>query len=63
MASRQHFLAAINHQEPDRVPLDIGSGFIAAAVHNIQADVSPENIIPMADAVRRYGGFPIHTGA
>jgi hypothetical protein len=26
MTSRERVLAAINHQEPDRVPLDLGGG-------------------------------------
>ncbi|HYO87333.1 MAG TPA: uroporphyrinogen decarboxylase family protein [Candidatus Limnocylindrales bacterium] len=32
-------------------------GFIAAAVHNIQANVPPENIVAMVDAVRKYGDY------
>ena len=33
-----------------------GGGFVFAAVHNIQADVPPENIIAMVEAFRKYGG-------
>jgi uroporphyrinogen decarboxylase len=36
-----------------------GGGFVLAAVHNIQPDVSPENILAMADATRRFGRYPI----
>ena len=39
MTSRQRVLAAINHQEPDRVPVDLGStpssGISAVAYHNL----------------------------
>ena len=38
MTSRERVLAAINHQESDRVPIE---------VHNIMADVPPENIVAM----------------
>lgn len=34
-----------------------GGGFVAAAVHNIQANVPPENIVAMVEAVREYGGY------
>lgn len=33
-------------------------GFVAAAVHNIQDDVSPENILALADAVHEFGALP-----
>jgi uroporphyrinogen decarboxylase len=36
-----------------------GGGFVLSAVHSIQADVPPENILAMADAARRYGSYPI----
>jgi uroporphyrinogen decarboxylase len=36
-----------------------GGGFILSAVHCIQADVPPENILAMADAAGRYGVYPI----
>jgi len=32
-----------------------GGGYVLCAVHNIQADVSPENICAMYDAAREYG--------
>ncbi len=34
-----------------------GGGYVLAAVHNIQADVSPENICAMYDAAREYGQY------
>lgn len=34
-----------------------GGGFIFAAVHNIQPDVPPENIVAMYEAAREFGGY------
>jgi uroporphyrinogen decarboxylase len=34
-----------------------GGGFVFAAVHDIQADVPPENIIAMWEAWKAYGGY------
>lgn len=34
-----------------------GGGFIFSTVHNIQADVPPENIMAMWDALREYGNY------
>lgn len=34
-----------------------GGGFVFSAVHNIQADVPPENIIAMWEAVREFGAY------
>lgn len=34
-----------------------GGGYICCAVHNIQADVTPENICAMYDAAREYGRY------
>lgn len=36
-----------------------GGGYILAAVHNIQRDVPPENILAMFDAARKYGKYPL----
>jgi uroporphyrinogen decarboxylase len=36
-----------------------GGGFVLSAVHCIQADVPPQNILAMAAAARRYGSYPI----
>jgi uroporphyrinogen decarboxylase len=35
-----------------------GGGFVFATVHNIQADVSAENILAMRQAARDCGGYP-----
>jgi uroporphyrinogen decarboxylase len=34
-----------------------GGGYVLCAVHNLQADVSPENICAMYDAAREYGHY------
>lgn len=36
-----------------------GGGYIAAAVHCIQPDVPPQNVVAMCEAVREYGSYPI----
>jgi uroporphyrinogen decarboxylase len=36
-----------------------GGGFVLAAVHNIQADVPPQNILAMAGAVKEFGKYPL----
>jgi uroporphyrinogen decarboxylase len=36
-----------------------GGGFILAPVHNVQADVPPENLIEMCEAVKTYGDYPL----
>lgn len=36
-----------------------GGGYIASAVHCIQPDVPPENVLAMCEAVREYGNYPI----
>ena len=36
-----------------------GGGYVAGAVHNIQPDVPPENILAMAEAVRDLGRYPV----
>jgi uroporphyrinogen decarboxylase len=35
-----------------------GGGYVFANVHNIQADVPPENVLAMFDAAREYGHYP-----
>ncbi len=34
-----------------------GGGFVFTTVHNIQADVSPANVLAMRDALRRHGTY------
>ena len=36
-----------------------GGGFVFAAVHNIQRDVSPENIMALYDEAIKWGSYPI----
>jgi len=36
-----------------------GGGYVLGAVHNIQRDVSPQNICAMIEAAREYGEYPI----
>jgi uroporphyrinogen decarboxylase len=51
---------------PERVRSDVkrniealasGGGFVFAAVHDIQANVPPENVLAMWEAVRKYGAY------
>jgi len=34
-----------------------GGGFVFAAVHDVQADVPPENVMAMWEAWRKYGNY------
>jgi uroporphyrinogen decarboxylase len=34
-----------------------GGGYVFNSVHNIQADVSPENVLALFDAAYEYGGY------
>jgi len=36
-----------------------GGGFVAAAVHNMQPDIPPENVSAMSKAVRELGVYPV----
>jgi uroporphyrinogen decarboxylase len=36
-----------------------GGGYILAPAHNVQADVKPENILFMIDAVKNFGVYPL----
>jgi uroporphyrinogen decarboxylase len=36
-----------------------GGGYVASAVHNIQPDVPPRNVVAMAEAVHTYGTYPL----
>jgi len=40
-----------------------GGGYILAAVHNIQPDVPPENILTMFHTARSYGKYPLPQGS
>lgn len=39
--------------------LAAGGGFVLAGVHNLQSDVSPENILAMVETARTFGHYPI----
>jgi uroporphyrinogen decarboxylase len=39
--------------------LGTGGGFVLASVHNIQADVPPQNVVAMAEAVKEFGKYPL----
>jgi len=47
--------------EVRRVMCDLGpgGGYVVGSVHNIQPDVPPQNIIAMAEAVHKYGHYPL----
>ncbi len=56
------------HGTPDDVRREVrrrikdlapGGGYIAAAVHCIQPDVPPENILAMCDEVAKAGRYPL----
>jgi uroporphyrinogen decarboxylase len=36
-----------------------GGGFVFGSIHNIQADVPPENIVAFFEAAHEYGNYPI----
>jgi uroporphyrinogen decarboxylase len=70
---RLSFMGAIDTQRvlpfgtPDEVKREVerriadlapGGGFILAPVHNVQADVSPENLVTMYRHARRVGTYP-----
>lgn len=38
-----------------------GGGFIVAPVHNVQADVPPENLVAMYEHARAFGVYPLQT--
>jgi uroporphyrinogen decarboxylase len=40
-----------------------GGGYVVASSHNIQRDVSAENVIAMIEAVAEYGDYPLEIGA
>ncbi|MHB1131852.1 MAG: uroporphyrinogen decarboxylase family protein [Chloroflexota bacterium] len=48
--------AEVRHRLRDLGP---GGGFVFCSIHNIQAQVPPENIVAMYDTARECGGYPI----
>ena len=61
MNSRQRLLTTLAHRQPDRVPYDLalmpGGGYVFNTVHNIQAEVPPENIMAMWETLREVGEY------
>lgn len=72
--NRVTFWGAIDTQQvlPHGTPADVreevrtrigqfgtGGGYIAGAVHNMQPDIPPANIVAMCDAVREFGRYPL----
>ena len=52
----------VRKQVRERVSiLGAGGGFVFAPTQDIQAEVPPENLVAMYDAVREYGRYPIST--
>jgi len=52
--SKQEIFDEVKRRVEDLAP---GGGFVFSAVHNIQGDVPPENIMAMWEAVQKYGGY------
>ncbi len=48
MTPGEQLLTIINHHEPDRIPVDLGS------IHNSMPDAPPENIVAMFEAVDEF---------
>lgn len=53
-APRQQVIDEVRHRIKD---LAAGGGFVLAGVHNLQADVPPENIVTMVEAAREFGRY------
>ena len=51
---REHVLGQLRHFAPRKADGTFTGGFIFQQVHNIQANVPPENIVAMFEAVREY---------
>jgi uroporphyrinogen decarboxylase len=50
----------VREQVKERIQLMApGGGYVFATVHNIQAEVPPENIVAMFEAVAEYGQYPM----
>ena len=48
--------AEVRHLLREAAP---GGGLVVCAVHNIQADVNPENVLALFDAALKWGAYPI----
>ena len=56
-----HGTQADIREEVKRRMIDLapGGGFVFTPVHNIQPDVSPENICTLYDAAYEFGKYPV----
>jgi uroporphyrinogen decarboxylase len=54
--SRQQVVDEVKRRIDDLAP---GGGFVFGSIHNIQAQVPPENVVAMFDAAVEFGGYPI----
>ena len=54
--SPQDVEAEVRHLLKEMAP---GGGLVVCAVHNIQADVSPENVLAFFDSVAKWGKYPL----
>ncbi len=52
--SKQEVIDEVKRRIEDLAP---GGGFVFSAVHNIQGDVPPENIMTMWETLQEYGGY------
>jgi hypothetical protein len=60
MKARERVTLALNHREPDRMPIadwSLGGGFVFATGHNIQALVPPENTATMFETALECGKY------
>jgi len=61
MLARERVLMALNHEEPDRVPIDLGSTPVSAICRNAYADLIaclglPEREVQIVDMVQQLAG-------
>ncbi len=55
--NRDDVFAEVKKRIADLAP---GGGYIVSPSHNIQAGMSPENIVAMYEAVQEYGAYPLN---
>jgi len=55
----QEVRAEVKRRVEDLAP---GGGFVLAAVHNIQPNVPPQNVVAMFNACAEFGTYPISSG-
>jgi uroporphyrinogen decarboxylase len=55
-AERTQVVDEVRRRIEDMAP---GGGYVLSGVHNLQPDVSPENILAMVAAAREFGRYPV----